>query len=32
MSLEGGANVVPADQFVRERAQVSAIWQSSMVD
>ena len=32
MSLEGGANVVPADQFAAERAAVSAIWQSAMVD
>ena len=32
MSLEGGANVVPADQFVAERAAVSAIWRSAMVD
>jgi glutamate-ammonia-ligase adenylyltransferase len=32
MSLEGGANVVPADQFVSERSAVSAIWQSAMVD
>ena len=32
MSLEGGANVVPADQFVAERAAVTAIWKSAMVD
>jgi [glutamine synthetase] adenylyltransferase / [glutamine synthetase]-adenylyl-L-tyrosine phosphorylase len=32
MSLEGGANVVPADQFLTERNAVSAIWQSAMVD
>jgi glutamate-ammonia-ligase adenylyltransferase len=32
MSLEGGANVVPADQFLTERRAVSAIWQSAMVD
>ncbi|MGC1458866.1 MAG: bifunctional [glutamate--ammonia ligase]-adenylyl-L-tyrosine phosphorylase/[glutamate--ammonia-ligase] adenylyltransferase [Steroidobacteraceae bacterium] len=32
MSLEGGANVVPADQFVAERAAVTAIWMSAMVD
>ena len=32
MSLEGGANVVPADQFMAERAAVRAIWQWAMVD
>jgi glutamate-ammonia-ligase adenylyltransferase len=32
MSLEGGANVVPADQFAHLRAAVTAIWQSAMVD
>ncbi|HTY93342.1 MAG TPA: bifunctional [glutamate--ammonia ligase]-adenylyl-L-tyrosine phosphorylase/[glutamate--ammonia-ligase] adenylyltransferase [Steroidobacteraceae bacterium] len=32
ISLEGGANVVPADQFVAERAAVTAIWKSAMVD
>jgi len=32
MSLEGGANVVPADQFAQLRAAVTAIWQSAMVD
>jgi [glutamine synthetase] adenylyltransferase / [glutamine synthetase]-adenylyl-L-tyrosine phosphorylase len=32
MSLEGGANVVPADQFAAERAAVTAIWKSAMVD
>ena len=32
ISLEGGANVVPADQFQVERAAVSAIWQQAMVD
>jgi hypothetical protein len=32
MSLEGGANVVPADQFTAERAAVQAIWKSAMVD
>jgi glutamate-ammonia-ligase adenylyltransferase len=32
MSLEGGANVVAADQFVAERTAVSAIWRSAMVD
>ncbi len=32
MSLEGGANVVPATEFVIERAAVRAIWQSAMVD
>jgi glutamate-ammonia-ligase adenylyltransferase len=32
MSLEGGANVVPAEEFVAERAAVRAIWQSAMVD
>jgi [glutamine synthetase] adenylyltransferase / [glutamine synthetase]-adenylyl-L-tyrosine phosphorylase len=32
MSLEGGANVVPADQFLTERSAVSAIWHSAMVD
>jgi glutamate-ammonia-ligase adenylyltransferase len=32
MSLEGGANVVPADQFAAQRAAVTAIWQSAMVD
>jgi glutamate-ammonia-ligase adenylyltransferase len=32
MSLEGGANVVPADQFVAERAAVTAIWMSAMMD
>jgi glutamate-ammonia-ligase adenylyltransferase len=32
MSLEGGPNLVPADQFVTERSAVSAIWQSAMVD
>ena len=32
MSLEGGANVVPADQFVAERAAVTAIWKLAMVD
>ncbi|HEY1899548.1 MAG TPA: bifunctional [glutamate--ammonia ligase]-adenylyl-L-tyrosine phosphorylase/[glutamate--ammonia-ligase] adenylyltransferase [Steroidobacteraceae bacterium] len=31
-SLEGGANVVPAEQFATERAAVTAIWQSAMVD
>jgi glutamate-ammonia-ligase adenylyltransferase len=32
LSLEGGANTVPADQFVAQRAAVTAIWQSAMVD
>jgi len=32
MSLEGGAIVVPADQFLTERSAVSAIWHSAMVD
>jgi glutamate-ammonia-ligase adenylyltransferase len=32
MSLEGGANVVPADQFAAERAAVTAIWKAAMVD
>jgi glutamate-ammonia-ligase adenylyltransferase len=32
MSLEGGANVVPAEQFAQLRAAVSAIWRSAMVD
>ena len=32
MSLEGGANVVPADQFVAERSAVTAIWRAAMVD
>ncbi|HEY6454598.1 MAG TPA: bifunctional [glutamate--ammonia ligase]-adenylyl-L-tyrosine phosphorylase/[glutamate--ammonia-ligase] adenylyltransferase [Steroidobacteraceae bacterium] len=32
MSLEGGANVVPAQQFAHLRAAVTAIWQSAMVD
>jgi glutamate-ammonia-ligase adenylyltransferase len=32
MSLEGGANVVPADQFLAERAAVTAIWKAAMVD
>ncbi len=32
MSLEGGARVVPAGEFVSERAAVTAIWQSAMVD
>jgi glutamate-ammonia-ligase adenylyltransferase len=32
MSLEGGANVVPANQFARERAAVTGIWQRAMVD
>ncbi len=32
MSLEGGANVVPEEQFAAQRAAVSAIWQSAMVD
>ncbi len=32
MSLEGGANVVPAAEFVAERAAVTAIWKSAMVD
>jgi glutamate-ammonia-ligase adenylyltransferase len=32
MSLEGGANVVPGDQFMAERAAVTAIWKSAMVD
>ena len=32
LSLEGGANSMPADQFVAERAAVTAIWQSAMVD
>jgi len=32
ISLEGGPNVVPADQFTAERAAVTAIWQSAMVD
>jgi glutamate-ammonia-ligase adenylyltransferase len=32
MSLEGGAHVVPAGQFAAERAAVSAIWKSAMVD
>ena len=32
ISLEGGANVVPADQFAAQRAAVSAIWQAAMVD
>ncbi len=32
MSLEGGANVVAADQFADARAAVSAIWKSAMVD
>jgi glutamate-ammonia-ligase adenylyltransferase len=32
MSLEGGANVVPANQFARERAAVTEIWQRAMVD
>jgi glutamate-ammonia-ligase adenylyltransferase len=32
MSLEGGANVVPADQFVAERSAVTAIWHTAMVD
>lgn len=32
LSLEGGANVVSADQFVTERAAVTAIWQAAMVD
>ena len=32
MSLEGGTNVVPADQFVAERNAVTAIWHSAMVD
>jgi glutamate-ammonia-ligase adenylyltransferase len=32
MSLEGGANVVPAEQFAAERAAVTTIWQSAMVD
>jgi glutamate-ammonia-ligase adenylyltransferase len=32
ISLEGGATVVPADQFVAERRAVSAIWHSAMVD
>ncbi len=32
MSLEGGANVVPADQFTTQRATVTAIWKAAMVD
>ena len=32
ISLEGGATVVPADQFAAERRAVSAIWHSAMVD
>jgi [glutamine synthetase] adenylyltransferase / [glutamine synthetase]-adenylyl-L-tyrosine phosphorylase len=32
ISLEGGASVVPADQFLAERAAVTAIWHSAMVD
>jgi glutamate-ammonia-ligase adenylyltransferase len=32
ISLEGGANLVPAADFVAERAAVSAIWHSAMVD
>jgi [glutamine synthetase] adenylyltransferase / [glutamine synthetase]-adenylyl-L-tyrosine phosphorylase len=32
ISLEGGANVVPAGQFAHLRAAVSTIWQSAMVD
>jgi [glutamine synthetase] adenylyltransferase / [glutamine synthetase]-adenylyl-L-tyrosine phosphorylase len=32
MSLEGGANVVPADEFVAERSAVTAIWRAAMVD
>jgi glutamate-ammonia-ligase adenylyltransferase len=32
MSLEGGANVVPAAEFAATRAAVSAIWKSAMVD
>ncbi len=32
MSLEGDANLVPADQFRVERAAVIAIWKSAMVD
>ena len=32
MSLEGGANVVPAEEFAAERTAVRAIWQSAMVD
>jgi [glutamine synthetase] adenylyltransferase / [glutamine synthetase]-adenylyl-L-tyrosine phosphorylase len=32
ISLEGGANVVPADQFALERAAVGAIWHAAMVD
>jgi glutamate-ammonia-ligase adenylyltransferase len=32
ISLEGGATVVPDDQFRAERAAVTAIWQSAMVD
>ncbi|HTV77609.1 MAG TPA: bifunctional [glutamate--ammonia ligase]-adenylyl-L-tyrosine phosphorylase/[glutamate--ammonia-ligase] adenylyltransferase [Steroidobacteraceae bacterium] len=32
ISLEGGANVVAADQFAAERSAVSAIWQAAMVE
>jgi glutamate-ammonia-ligase adenylyltransferase len=32
ISLEGGANLVPAADFVAERGAVSAIWHSAMVD
>ena len=32
ISLEGGANVVPLEEFVAERAAVTAIWKAAMLD
>jgi [glutamine synthetase] adenylyltransferase / [glutamine synthetase]-adenylyl-L-tyrosine phosphorylase len=32
MSLEGAANIVPAEEFAQVRAAVSGIWQAAMVD